>query len=366
MRGTALRSEAVRNLLSGTSRLAIWVVVTAAVCLLLGGFAAHRTASSLIAAQNYAAAGGTTYTLTSESHISGTRCQALASHVDVLAAGALREEPNGLSPATLPSTPIPFFSATVGFAELFPGADARTEPSGILVSTETANRLGVAAGAEVGLTAATGSAPAHIRGVYQFPEGATGQPLAYAALAEVPATDAFDSCWAKLRPSAASSGSPALALLRTTLLEPSDHEQVELAQVNGRMGDTSPDPRADPLWTGPALVSVALLAGTGIGIAAAHIRRLEIAAALHLGVARRDALQQHLLENATIATLGALIALPAVLWLAHDGVAPDNAYYSAAAGLKVLVSAVLGVLAGTTVRTATVKESDLYRYFRER
>ncbi|GAA3707455.1 hypothetical protein GCM10022377_21540 [Zhihengliuella alba] len=371
MRFSSILGEATRNLAGGTSRLAAWSLLAAALIAVLAGYAAHQSAAQLRAADEFVHDGGSTYVLEAEGSVSGTACRALATHPDVVASGALRDRPDGLRARFLPSTPLPAFEAGPGFIDIFgspdtPDTEAARRPSGLALSADAALTLGLHRGDHLDVVNSDGTIQTtSVDQVYDFPDGSSLPALGYAAISTVPSSGTFDACWLRATTAAARPDSPVLALARTALLGP-DAGQSQISQLNGRLGDTAPGPQTTSYAAGAGPSLLALVVGALLGTGMIQTRRLELASALHLGARRADLIQQHLIEAATKVVTGAIIAAPIVIYLAVDGVPGPSTALPLLAGTKTVTALVAGVLLGTGTRAATVRESDLYAYFRER
>ncbi|WP_309081555.1 hypothetical protein [Zhihengliuella sp.] len=371
MKFSSICGEATRNLVGGTSRLAAWSLLAAALIAVLAGYAAHQSAAQLRAADAFVRDGGATYVLEAEGAVSGTACRALATHPDVVASSALRDRADGVRARFLPSTPLPAFEAGPGFVDIFgsPGAldsESARRPSGFALSADAALTLGLDSGDHLDVVNSDGTIRTiTVDQVYDFPDGSSVPVLGYAAISTVPSSGTFDACWLRVRTAAAHPNSPVLALARTALLG-LDAGQSQISQLNGRLGDAAPGPHKTSYAASAGLLLLAFVVGVTVGAGMVHTRRLELASALHSGVRRPDLIQQHLIEAATIMVLGAILAAPVVIYLAFDGVPDPSTALPVLKGIKAATALVAGVLLGAATRAATIRESDLYAYFRER
>jgi hypothetical protein len=208
----------------------------------------------------------------------------------------------------------------------------------------------------------TTSGPVPVGGTYDYPDDGRRAGLRYALLLPVPASGAFDECWADIWPA----DSRLTQLLFTTVL-PSAHPsaQAELSQLNATMA-ASLD-AADALSQRATRLSALTGAGLGtvIGFWGAFGRRLELASALHAGVSRRALMAGMLIETGCWLALAGILSL-AVGVVAARHLGEDLRATLALASLQTAAAAVLGGLAGTCAAFAAIRENQLFRYFKTR
>lgn len=366
MRRREILREARRNLTTGTSRapLLAWVFL-----LVVGGLAVVDARAVIQVSQtivDWRADGGSIVILTADDSVDARACDALSTVDGITAAGAIREDPEGLQLPVLPTVPPSLWESTPGFARLVQSVDHTGEVTagstggraGVLLSAALADTLGRAPGGRI----ATADGALEVSGVFPMPENA-GQvtPLGHAALAPVPASGAFDACWVDIWPADQTTE----ALIHTTLITTGSDTPAQLARLNPTVAATI-DPlglyadRATRLAPAAACILAAMLA-----FAAARARRVEVASALHAGVRPGVLTAQHLAECATWLLAAAVLALPFTLWAATTG-NPAPAVPVLADQWWTIFAGASGALLGTIGGIAATRENHLFIYFRVR
>jgi hypothetical protein len=355
MRFRSILSEAGRNLITGTSRALLLALLLAATT----AGAAVTDARSIIAVQSraadFVASGASVRVMVAPAMTDAASCERLATVGGVRAAGALRTA-DAVVLRTMNANPVPAYAVTPGLIAVLGGDPAA--PAGAWLPAPLARTLGVQPGQEL----PTGAGTLTVAGLYEYPDDGRDSRLAYAALLPEPAAGAFDECWADIWPLSRDREQ----LLHAALaVDSSAADAVTVGQLN-----TSRGTRFDALaeFTGRPTrfgLPACALAGLLIGLAAVRIRRLELAAALHLGESRRDLLATQVVETAAWAAAAVVLAAVALLaGVMAAGPADPMAVYlvdvrgPAVAACTALIGAVLGVL--------TVRERHLFRYFKNR
>jgi len=356
MRASSVVSEAWRNLITGTSRPVLLTIVAVAV---LGGLAATdiRTIVGLsVRAMEFRTSGAAVQLLTASAAISGQRCDALASLPGVLGAGATRQADAQATFLTAPRSGITTVEATVGLAGVLGIADGTGE--GVWLSDTAAETLG----ADVGTTLPTSLGPVTVRERYSYPPDASERSLAHTAVATVPASGLFDTCWVLVWPQ-----SPAVStLIRGTYAgDLAAQSTATFSQLNTRLGATLDGPEMFGQRATSGALIVAALFGLVLGVGCVWARRLEIAGALHAQVPKPALVAQVGLELFAVMLAAVLITLPLTFVLAAHG-NPDSLWPAWSAGLRVVVAGALSVLVGGLLAAATTSEKRLFRYFKDR
>lgn len=357
MRLRSVADEAWRNVASGTTHTLRYALVLTVVAGALVVADLVSVTAVLSGARTWQQSGASTLTLAAEGRIDAAGCEALADLPGVRAAGALAAS-DGVVAAALPRSSVPTIVVSPGALALF-DVTADVLGPGVLLSDQAASALGLSTGGTLSTT--SGSAP--VRGTYTYPDDGRRPGYSYAALVPSAAQRPFDECWVDAFPAPQELS----GLLRTVLL-PSGDQEVRppvLSQLNTTLG-TQFDGRTryDERPTRHAPVAAAL-AGLALGCAAIRARRLELASALHSGVARADQLTQLLGEASTWIAAAWVLALPVptALVLAAPG---DGAAAIAGIALQVMTAASVGVLAGVAVAAALTRERHLFVYFKNR
>lgn len=356
MRTTAILSEAWRNLVTGTTRAALFAVLLA---LLSAGLAALEvTAVQQIsaAAHTYVASGASVLTLRAPGRISGSACEALDAVPGVRAAGALRSTSATLVATVLPSSPLPEIEVTGGVLDVL-RADDRPG-TGVVLSQEAAASLSVVAGDDL----STRAGGVLVTGTYAYPSDGREPGYGYAVLAPVAANRAFDECWADVWPQ--SREMP--VMLRTTLLpaETGDDRPV-LSQLNGSLGARfDGTARFDGRATRFAAPLALLLAGA-LGYVSVRRRRLELASALHAGMRRWELAAMLGIETLAWVLPAVVLTATAVAALLATG-PPLDAAAAGILGARIGLSAVVGPFLGALAALARTNERRLFQYFKDR
>jgi hypothetical protein len=355
MRLREIRSEAGRNVATGTTRALLFGLLLATVGAGLAIVDARSVIAVERAAADFVAAGASVRILLAKDMTDPAACDRLTGISGVRAAGALREA-DAVTLRAMSANPIPAYAVTPGLLAVLGGDPAA--PAGAWLPAELARTLGVSPGQ----TLATATGPLRVAGVYRYPDDGRDSRLAYAALLPEPATGTFDECWADVWPLS----KPREQLLHTALtVDTASTDPVTVGRLNTSHG-TRFDGEAD--FTGRPTRYVlpgCALAGLLLGFLAVRIRRLEIAAALHLGESRRALLATVLVETAVWAAAAFLLAacaLAAGVVAANPG-DPLTAYLVDVRGPA---AAACATLAGALAAVLSIRERHLFRYFKDR
>lgn len=369
MRLRGVFDEAVRNLVSGTSHacaMAVTLICLMTLCM-LADLASITTIQRR--ADSFVASGGSTYSITFTGHIDGAACDRLASLDGVIASGAVRSEAGKLTFATLPSTGVPTYEATPGATGVFANSATTARDavrpgskSGVWLSQEAAKPLDARPGDQLTLR---DDRTVDVAGVYDWPDDGRQSGYSYAAVMPVPASDdePFDQCWVKAWPVPENIES----LLRVTTKgdESVTQERPTVAQLNTSQGRTFD---AIAAYRGRLTVWSPLVAGVVallIGWIAVHLRRLELASALHCGVPKSAMVVGVLVETSVWTLIAIVTCVPVAAWMWLENTDTDAMVLTDTL-LRVPVAVYIGVLIGAMVRAGTIRERQLFRYFKNR
>jgi hypothetical protein len=349
--------EAQRDVRSGTAHvlryaLALALVVGAAVAADVAGVDALLARGAA-----YRDAGAAVLTVEATGAVDGAACDALATVPGVRAAGALRQADDPLVPATLPRGPVATYLVSPGAVALLRAQD--TGSAGVLLSEAAATALGLVAGDSVVLS----GSPTTVRGTYPWPEDGRRTGYGYAALLPAQRSEPYDVCWVDAYP--VPDGLPALARLAVL---PGTGEQatpVVVSQLNTTLGTAFDGAALHASRTTRHAVWLSLAAGTTLGLVAVRTRRLELAAARHVGVTPRAQHLLVLLECFAWVLPAALLIAGSSAVLVVLGTGEDPAALALVAA-HVAVPGLLGALLGAQAATAITREEHLFRYFRTR
>jgi hypothetical protein len=349
--------EALRDVCSGTAHA---LRSALALALLVGSAVAADVAGAdavLVRGAAFREAGAAVLTVEAPGAIDGATCDALGELPGVRAAGALRQAPEALAPATLPRGPVAAYLASPGAVALLRADDSGS--AGVLLAADAATALGVGAGDPLTL----GGVDTTVRGTYAWPDDGRRSGYGYAAVLPADRTEAYDACWVDAYPAPA--GLPALA--RLAVLPDGDGfaAPVVVSQLNTTQGTTFDGEEAYAGRVTRHAVWLSLAGGAVLGFAAVRTRRLELAAARHVGV---TAPAQHLLlalESLAWVLPAAVVVAAAASALIALGSGEDPAALVRVAA-HVAAPGLTSALIGAQTATALTRETHLFRYFRER
>lgn len=355
MNARELFVEVWRNLYTGTARAALFALAFAAV---VGSLAVADTRAVVglhRQAAEFTSSGASVRVLTTDGDVDGRTCEALSEVAGVAASGALREDGRLVLDA-MPNNPVPSYAASPGLSGVL---GLRAEPvSGVWLSDHTAELLGVRPGQEVN----TDLGPMRVAGVFPYPEDGRDARLRHAVVVPESATNDYDQCWVDTRPPTDSVDDLVMWALRAGT-DPSS--SVTIAQLNTTLGSEFDGATAFAERVTRMAAPTAAVAGAVLGFVAVRLRRLEWAAALHVGVSRRALLGTVALETAVWAPAGLVLALCALVVAAHVG-NPAHVWDTVAVTVPGVVAAALTAQIGALTSASLVRESHLFRYFKER
>lgn len=356
MRVGAIFREAWRDVVSGTAHVVLLALVLTIVT------AGLVTADLLTVrgledeAVAYQASGASVVTLTAQGRVDPVACDKLASIPGVRSAGAMREHPNNLGAAALPSSTIPAYDVTTHFPLLATSANAAA--GGVVVSDQVADALSLREGA----TMMTRQGSVLIAGVYAYPSDGRRPGLGYAALIPSAETTAFDECWVEAWPVP----SDVPTLLRLTVLSASgDTQSPVLSQLNTTLGaQFDGAARFHQRVTRFAPIA-GLLLGASLGFLAVRVRRVQHASALHAGLNKADLGIMLLVETLAWAMPAAIIAGAVTTLLAMPSAGADQ-WANLRCGATICLGGFLGPFVGNALGLALTRQKHLFRYFKTR
>lgn len=349
--------EALRDVRSGTAHALRSAV---ALALLVGTAVAADVAgveAVLVRGAAFRDAGAAVLTVEAPGAIDGATCDALGALPGVRAAGALRQATEPLAPATLPRGPVAAYLVSLGAVAVLHAEDSGA--AGVLLAGDAATALGVAVGDPLVL----GGVGTTVRGTYAWPDDGRRPGYGYAAMLPAERAEPYDACWVDAYP--VPDGLPALARLAVLPGGDGQTAPVVVSQLNTTLGTAFDGAAAYSGRVTRHAVWLSLAGGAALGFAAVRSRRLELAAARHVGV---TAPAQHLLlaleSLAWVLPAAVLVAATASVLIGLGSGEDPAALVRVAAHVAApgLASALLGAQAAT----ALTRESHLFRYFRER
>ncbi|MEV0565895.1 hypothetical protein [Dactylosporangium sp. NPDC050588] len=302
--------------------------------------------------------GAATYIITTERGVDGVSCERLRDINGVRSAGAVRTVSPTPTLLALPAGTLPLHEATRGFLPLL-GIEARVaQQASYVISRPAADQLSAESGSDL----ATSNGVAHVDALYEYPDDGRNSSLLYAAVSVAPKEGRFDECWIQVWPLM----DAVPTLLRTTLsASVRPDAKVRISQLNSRLGE-----RYDGLSLYEnRLTRYASLAGMALGLCigalSVRLRRLELAAALHVGVSRAALTTQIALETLTSAAITAALCSPVLAVIAHSA-GSVNEIGIFVTEMEVVLASSIGCLIGSVAGTITVRNRHLFNYFKAR
>lgn len=352
MRVVDIAVEATRNVRGGAARSVLLVLVASLLTAALAMLDMTQVREVVRQAEQYRAAGASTYQVVTDGAVDGTRCHALASLTGVDAAGALRAG-DSFVPAATPRTALPVYEITPGLAAILAG-----EPTvGVLLESKTADGLGVGPGT---VLVGRDGEDVPVVALYDYADDGRDRRPSFALMRSGTPSGRYAECWLSLWPPDMDLAS---RLLRTVVTPELAREgSARVVQHNPGLG-----PRLDaadrfPRRTGRYALPAALLLGAGVTVAGAWLRRLELSLGRHLGLRRIEVAALLVLETALVAPLVILV-----------GAAVSATYAWASGsievwpfGLRLACAVPLGMVVGALLAGLGTAERRVLRQFKER
>ena len=363
MRLASILSECARNIARGTAHAVAMATAVLLAGTLLGGY----EATNVIALENEAvtrigAYADTKTIMGSNNVIDGDVCDRLSMQGDGApdASGAMRIGPQ-VTPASTPGKDLSSYEVTPGMLSILTATDpdARRDASGIWVSTEVADDFGLAAGGRMETTAG----PVDVAGVFDWPNDGRDTRFVYALLIPVSVSaEPFSECWAKRWPA----DDTVDQLLYSTVIASDDSSDPAGVMAVNKGFDAHYDAQSGYLnrmtrW----MPYAALAAGLVLGVVAVRRRRLEYAGALHSGQSKGAQLLGIAIETGVWAGLGAVCSCSLLAAYCVRASRSDPwAVFAAAARAPAALAA--GALVAAVLAGLTIRESQLFRFFKHR
>ena len=353
MRATSILSEVWRNVVSGTARVPLFAALIGVIAG-LGAAAEIATVHGLHSdARAYIDGGGATQYIVAEGSIGTPSCEALTTYQNVEAAGALRPTAEVKIDA-LPGTTFEAYEVTSGFGALL-GIDSHRD--GVWISQDLAESLGL----HEGSTVPSEDRQLRVAGVFEYPNDGRDTRLSHAILVPVPVgAEAFDECWMRSWPQSPDGE----GILRSALAS-AEGSEVAISQLNKSLAAQFDGPVSfvERLTRWVPLVTVS--GGFLAGLAWTRRRKLEYASALHAGQSRAALTAGAVLETLVWALLGTMLAGVAA-WSTALALMPEEIDWAPTLLIPPLLSAATGPVIGALCGAFLVRESDLFRYFKDR
>lgn len=358
MNSRAILREAWRNLTSGTTRALTMLIALGLITLTLQLADLSAVRQIVQDAAEYQRVGASVLTLTAPQKINGRACEALNGLPGVRAAGALREASNDVRLTTLPQSPVPLKETTPSFSKLLRAESS--EIGGYILSSQVTEPLGLTTGDLLQTT----QGETHVSGRFDYPDDGRKTGLGYSALVVGQGNEPFDECWLDIWPQ----NREFQGLLLTTLIPVSSNSTPDrpvLGQLNSTLGSTFDG--AGRYSSRITLLAYPLAAALAfaLGFVATRLRRMELAAALHSRVSRSALLRVLMVEALSWALPVLIIGVSVSAWFAASGPSQDEAL-TLLQGTKLPLLTVVAALAGTTTAFVAIRESHLFKYFKNR
>ncbi|MFT4050991.1 MAG: hypothetical protein QM677_01935 [Microbacterium sp.] len=354
MRLASIFSEAIRNLLTGTSKAGLFALVLAIIGVALAAIDLTAITGQQARARVFDGAGASIRVLAVEQGVDPVACDALTLNPAITASGALASA-TAITLSAAPRNPITAYTATTGLAAVL---GVTSQADGVWISEDLATTLGVRTGSVLPTT--TGLLT--IAGTYAWPDDGRDARLAYAIISPTPTNGDFSECWARTWPLTTAADD----LIRAAAVSTAGSgEALNIAQLNNSYGAVY-DAYADYqnratryAWVGTAVAAFVL------GFTAARRRRLEYASALHAGQSRTAQIAGVAIETLTWAGVAAILSIGATHALAA-WFATDDAILLAEIQLTGPLTAIVTATVGAVIGAALTRETHLFRYFKER
>ena len=295
--------------------------------------------------------------------VDSQRCVNLQGVGSVQAAGALRESKD-IYFAAMPSRAVSTFEATPDFWRLLsantPGAVFLNQP-GVWITDTLAQTLGVRPGEK---TVLRDGQKLSIAGVFAYPDDGRNRDLGYAVVMPVAVVQDFSQCLIETWPASPEDASLLLSSLKINQSTGAGGEIPTPQQLNTSLGREF---NAANSWDTLLRLAVGLsaIAGFVIGFVWIFSRRLVLSSNLHCGLDRLTLLLISLAETSIVLIFSLITWLPFGWFAAAFGAAPDT-LVSFGAGLRTFLAGSAGFVFGVVLGINRVKESHLFRYFKNR
>ena len=367
--------------------------------------------------RQWTGSGASTYAITAQGAISGSRCESLRSVNGVRAAGAFREAER-LTFAALPSTGVPAYETTPHAADVFfasssAGADAAIDSdddsadsvasssAGLILSRDVADTLGARIDDEQMLQDGRST---RIAGIYEYPDDGRQSGYGYAVLEPVvvadirtddgsdsshsAADDLYDTClvyaWpapdgiqSLLRLTLVGSGSETGSMASDDSRSSQTAQSAQIAQLNTTFGSTPPNASSFTDRVTAPLPWIMLGMWIAVGWFSVWKRRLELASAMHAGYAKPALAVQILLETSAGLLFGCMLASPVLVYALTRGLgsgtdgtgtvgAADDSSVILNALVRIPAAGYVGMMIGVVLGLLIVRERHLFVYFKSR
>lgn len=356
MRLRSVLSEALRNIGAGVSHA---MLMFAAVLLRLHCSADTRPSMWWGSKPRRCNASTPIPTLTPSSGVDGAACDRLANAgggVMSTLAGAMRAGQQ-IVPLATPGKDISSYGVTPGMIRMIAGS-AKSDVSGVWVSTDVSKDFGLTKGSVIQTEQGTMS----VAGVFDWPNDGRDTRFAYAFLVPVSASNGtFDECWVRQWPQSGQTGD----LLYSTLVASGSSSNAGVTQMN-KSFDSHYDAQASyeqrmTRW----MPWLGLAVGLMFGAFSVRRRRLEYAGALHSGQSKGAQLLEITAETMVWSSLACVssAALLSAYCVRMSGADAMTVWLGA---MRTPCEIFAGVMVSSMLVGMTIRETQLFRFFKQR
>lgn len=359
MRLGSIISETLRNIASGTAHaLAMFLAVLFAGTL-LGGYEAMSVMRLETEAAVRIRAFADVKTVVG-GNVDGLACDRLSDHGDPsFISGAMRSGPQ-VVPLATKGIELSSYEVTAGMIRLITAEDPQEVPdsSGVWVSSDVSHDFGLVKGSRM----QTNHGTVTVAGVFDWPNDGRDMRFAYAMIAPAASSGGvFQECWAKQWPQ---SDQMDELLLSTATKNPKSEMRPGVTALNKGF-DAHYDAQKGYLtrvtrWMPYLGLAVGLL----LGVISVR-RRLEYAGALHSGESKGAQLLGIELESLIWAGAGTL-ATCALLSAYALRMSQSDPLAVLLAAVRTPLVLLAGVLVSSLLTGSVIRQTQLFRYFKNR
>ena len=271
-------------------------------------------------------------------------------------AGAMRAGQQ-IVPLATPGKDISSYEVTPGMIRMI-ARNTKTDVSGVWVSTDVAKDFGLTKGSVMQTEQGTMS----VAGVFDWPNDGRDTRFAYAFLVPVSASNGtFDECWVRQWPQSGQTGD----LLYSTLVASGSSSNAGVTQVN-KSFDSHYDAQASygrrmTRW----MPWMGLAVGLMFGAFSVRRRRLEYAGALHSGQSKGAQLLEITMETLIWSGL-ACVSSAALLGAYCVRMSSADAMTVWLGAMRTPCAIFTGVMVSSVLVGMTIRETQLFRFFKQR
>ncbi|ALJ21517.1 hypothetical protein [Microbacterium sp. No. 7] len=348
--------EAARNLMTGTSRGGVLVIVAWALATALLASDAAAIASLQARALELRAQAGNVRVVVAEDAIDPRACARLEELNGVTSAGAVWAL-DAVALSALPGISTPAFRVSPGVAEMlgFPGFQV----GGLYLPQPLVERWH----APTGTTLSADGGGLHVAGTFDYTEEDGRDPrLASAVVIAGDSPERASECWFSV-------WHPTRAMdrfaLGTVVASTSNDSGAQVVALNSSVGDKHDLAREFTDRVTRALAPFVVVLFGALGFGGMHLRRIEIASGLHAGARRRDIALIVGAETGAWALTAGVATFACVRFIAA-AVMPEPLPSYEPSLAAVVCAAVAGAVFGALLVVAVAREDRLFTIFKAR